>query len=77
MVFGLKTLVFATLLYQPTEDDFKRGLGFVVVSASRIERRIFLASASRRFPFWRIKCVRRNEQSELRLASLRAIAAFV
>jgi hypothetical protein len=50
MVSGLKTLAFGTLLYQPTGDAFKRGFG-VSVSAPRIERRIFLASASRRFPF--------------------------
>jgi len=74
-VSGLKTLAL-TLPYHPTGLAFRRGFGGLAPT-SRIERRRCLAVVLVVPLFWRTKCVRRKEQSELSRASARATLALV
>lgn len=74
-VAGLKILG-DTVPYHPELDAFNNGCDGVP-ARSRIRERMFFASASLFSSFCRIKCVRRNEQSELRRANSFATSAVV
>lgn len=74
-VNGLNTFGF-TAPYHPTEDAFKHGSD-LSPSKSSIEKRRLLAIRVLMPLFWRTRCVRRKEQSELRRASLRAVSVVV